>query len=260
MSGDPPLRLLQLTDSHLRADRRGTLKGWRTLDSLELALHKALEDRQAPDAILATGDLSQDGSRESYRHFREVVGGVGVPVFCIPGNHDDPDAMAAELSSAPFHYCANPAFGAWRLVMLSTWDGDRGGGRLTDEELGRLGRALDEFTEPHLLVVLHHHPVPVGSWLDQVALDNAAEFLAVTDECPRVRGIVWGHVHQAHDARRNGVRLLGTPSTCFQFLPHVAQSELDPAGGPGWRWLELGADGQIDSSVGHAPKPAGFGA
>ena len=260
MSGDRPLRLLQLTDSHLRAAPDGVLKGWRTRESLELALTTALDGAAAPDAILATGDLSQDGSAASYGHVREILAASGVPVFCIPGNHDDPAAMAATLSSPPFEYCGDHAFGAWRLVMLATWDGDRGGGRLSDEELQRLARVLDESTEPHVLVVLHHHPVPVHSWLDKVALDNAAEFLAVTDACPRVRGILWGHVHQVHDSERNGVRMLGTPSTCFQFMPRASRSDVDPECGPGWRWLELMADGRINTRVEWAPKPAGFGA
>jgi 3',5'-cyclic-AMP phosphodiesterase len=152
-----------------------------------------------------------------------------------------------------------PRHGELALVMLSTWDGDRGGGRLPDEELLRLADVLEHSAEPHVLVVLHHHPVPVGSWLDKVALDNADEFLAVTDSCARVRGILWGHVHQAHDSVRRGVRMLGTPSTCFQFVPRVPRSDVDPDAGPGWRWLELMPDGRIATRVGAAPKPAGFG-
>jgi 3',5'-cyclic-AMP phosphodiesterase len=259
MGGDRPLRLLQLTDSHLRAAPDGALKGWRTRESLALALAAALEGEPAPDAILATGDVSQDGSRSSYGHVRDILGGLGVPVLCIPGNHDHPEIMAAELSEPPFRYCGDHAMANWRVVMLSTWDGDRGGGRLPDEELLRLADVLEHSAEPHVLVVLHHHPVPVGSWLDKVALDNADEFLAVTDSCARVRGILWGHVHQAHDSVRRGVRMLGTPSTCFQFVPRVPRSDVDPDAGPGWRWLELMPDGRIVTRLGAAPKPAGFG-
>lgn len=259
MGGDRPLRLLQLTDSHLRAAADGALKGWRTRESLELALRAALDGEAAPDAILATGDLSQDGSAASYGHLRDLLGGLGVPVFCIPGNHDHPQTMAAELSQPPFHYCGDHGLGAWRLAMLATWDGDRGGGRLPEQELQRLAATLERAAEPHVLVVLHHHPVPMNSWLDKVALDNADEFLAVTDSCPRVRGVLWGHVHQAYDSERRGVRMLGTPSTCFQFVPRVRQSDVDPDAGPGWRWLELGGDGRIATRVGAAPKPAGFG-
>lgn len=259
MGGERPLRLLQLTDSHLRAAADGLLKGWPTRASLELALHAALDGEAAPDAILATGDLSQDGSRESYGHFRDLLRGPDVPVLCVPGNHDNPATMAAELSRPPFRYCGDHRFGRWRLVMLPSWDGDRGGGRLPDEELRRLETILEESAEPHVVVVLHHHPVPVDSWLDKVALDNAAEFLAVTDRCERIRGIVWGHVHQAHDSERRGVRMLGTPSTCFQFVPRVYESDVDLQAGPGWRWLELMPDGRINTRLGSVPKPERFG-
>jgi 3',5'-cyclic-AMP phosphodiesterase len=260
MGADRPVRLLQVTDSHLRAAPDGQLKGWRTRDSLQLALSAALDGAAPPDAILATGDLSQDGSPESYRHFRDILGDLGVPVLCIPGNHDHPGNMAAELSAPPFRYCGDHAFGAWRLVMLSTWDGDRGGGRLSPGELRRLASAVERSREPHVLVVLHHHPVPTESWLDKVALDNTDEFFAVTDSCARIRGMVWGHVHQVQESYRRGVRMLATPSTCFQFMPRVSKSDVDPAAGPGWRWLELLPDGRIVTQVEHAPKPAGFGA
>jgi Icc protein len=253
MDAERPLRLLQLTDSHLRAAADGELKGWRTLESLEAALAAALDGQDLPDAILATGDLSQDGSPDSYRHVRRVLGKVGVPVFCIPGNHDHPPTMAAELSAPPFRYCGDHRLGAWRLVMLSTWDGDRGGGRLAPEELRRFEGVLERAAEPHLLVVLHHHPVPVGSWLDKVGLDNADEFMRVADSDSRIRGIVWGHVHQVFAQQRRGVHLLAAPSTCFQFKRGAPTSDLDATRGPGFRWLDLLPDGRISTRIGWVP-------
>jgi 3',5'-cyclic-AMP phosphodiesterase len=251
-----PLRLLQLTDSHLYAEPDGELKGWRTLHSLEATVAAALEGEDLPDAVLATGDMSQDGSAASYGHLRRVFGAIGVPVYCLPGNHDDPETMERELSQAPFHYCGDHALGRWRVVMLSTWDGDRGGGRLSTAELQRLASVLEGAPEPHALVVLHHHPVPMESWLDKVALDNADEFLRVIDGCARVRGVVWGHVHQVHESQRRGVRLLGSPSTCFQFRRRAERSDVDPDAGPGWRWLTLLPDGRIVTRVCWAPQPA----
>jgi 3',5'-cyclic-AMP phosphodiesterase len=249
MDGVRPLRLLQLTDCHLLAAPDGMVKGCVTQQSLEQAIHAALDGGPEADAVLATGDLSQDGSREAYRRLRALLGALDVPVLCIPGNHDDPEVMEPELSRPPFQYCGDHALGAWRLVLLSTWDGDRGGGRLSAAELQRLDQALSDSTEPHVLVVLHHHPVPSGSWLDRVGLENADEFFAVTDRCARVRGIVWGHVHQVYESHRRGVRMLGTPSTCFQFVPRVLRSDVDPDAGPAWRWLELGPDGRITTRV-----------
>lgn len=255
MGAERPLRLLQLTDSHIRAAADGELKGWRTLESLEATLAAALDGEEPPDGILATGDLSQDGSRESYRHIRRVLGTAGVPVYCIPGNHDHPPTMAAELSAAPFHYCGDHGLGAWRLLMLSTWDGDRGGGRLPPEELRRFARALDRAREPHLLVVLHHHPVPIGSWLDKVGLDNADEFMRLADGEGRIRGIVWGHVHQVFERQRRGMQLLAAPSTCFQFKRGAPTSDVDVTRGSGFRWLELLPDGRISTRVGWVPAP-----
>jgi len=101
--------------------------------------------------------------------------------------------------------------------------------------------------------VLHHHPIDSGSrWLDTVGLVNASAFLDITDRHLGVRGILWGHVHQSHDSLRSNahgvVRLMATPSTCVQFLPKSDDFMLDTLP-PGFRTLELHADGRIDSQV-----------
>jgi len=85
-------------------------------------------------------------------------------------------------------------------------------------------------------------------WLDRVGLTNAAEFLHTIDAHHNVRGIVWGHVHQAYDALRKGVRLLATPSTCAQFLPNNDHFAVDPRP-PAYRTLELRADGTLLTEV-----------
>lgn len=68
------------------------------------------------------------------------------------------------------------------------------------------------------------------------------------DACPRVRGVLWGHIHQELDVERNGVRLLATPSTCIQFAPRSDDFALDHLL-PGYRWLRLHADGRIETGV-----------
>jgi len=99
------------------------------------------------------------------------------------------------------------------------------------------------------MVCLHHHPVPLASrWLDQVGLENAGEFLATLDRHRNLRAVIWGHVHQAFDALRNGVRLLATPSTCAQFMPRADQFTLDPRP-PAYRTFELRPDGTLLTEV-----------
>lgn len=247
------LRILHITDPHLHGTRDARLRGVDTNALFEATLAQALAEAPAggrrPDAILATGDLVQDETRAGYERFRELTGAPGVPVYVLPGNHDAPDLMRGLLSSAPFQYCGHAVHGAWQLVMLNTFARNDDGGVLAPRELEFLEETLAG-SDRHCLVALHHQPVPMGSrWLDGVGLRNAGEFLAVCDRHPNVRGIVWGHVHQASDRYRRDVRLLSTPSTCAQFRPGADDFALDSLP-PGYRWLELEADGTIDTAVG----------
>ncbi|MDO8698550.1 MAG: phosphodiesterase, partial [Pseudomonas sp.] len=95
----------------------------------------------------------------------------------------------------------------------------------------------------------HHHPVSIGCrWMEPIGLRNADELFAVLDAYPQVRGVLWGHIHQEFDQLRNGVRLLASPSTCVQFAPGSEEFQVDQEA-PGYRWLRLHADGQLETGV-----------
>jgi len=242
------VRLTHLTDPHLHGSERELLRGVATLPSLEAALALARQRDWPPDAVLVTGDLVQDDPA-GYVHFRRVFQGLRVPVLCLPGNHDQPEAMRRELDRAPFVTGGAVDLGRWRIVLLDSTIPGSAAGRLGPESLRALESALAAAPQRHALVCLHHHPVPMGSrWLDRVGLQDAGEFLDVIDRHPNVRGIVWGHVHQSYDAMRKGVRLLATPSTCAQFLPGSEQFAIDRRP-PAYRTLELEADGSILTTV-----------
>ena len=242
------LDILQLSDLHLFADPAARLKGVQTFDTFRRALTDALA-ALAPDIILLTGDLSEDHSAQAYARIRQLLEPLQVPVFCIPGNHDDPQLMASELGHGHFHYCESLRHKNWLLCMLDTWDGARGGGRLGEEQIAALDAELEGSDAEHVLVCLHHQPVPVRSvWLDAVGLDDGDALLAVIDRHPRVRGLLWGHVHQRYDDHAGGLRLMGTPSTCYQFVPGRDDFALDGLG-PGYRRIQLRADGRIDTRV-----------
>ncbi len=242
------VRLTQFTDPHLYADERESLRGVATLPALNNALAHAQARDWPPDALLVTGDLVQDDPG-GYTHFRRVFGALGLPVLCLPGNHDEPRAMRAALSGAPFVLGGHVDMGRWRIVLLDSCIPGSASGALSAQQLGELDAALGSAAGRHCLVCLHHHPVAMSSqWLDRVGLTNAAEFLHTIDQHKSVRGIVWGHVHQAYDAVRKGVRMLATPSTCAQFLPHSDDFAVDRRP-PAYRTLELRADGSLVTEV-----------
>lgn len=245
-----PAVLLQITDPHLHANAASRMRGVNTYDTFLAVLDQAQQDcRWPPDAIVATGDLVQDESREGYQRFKACLDKLGVPVFCIPGNHDDPALMTEVLAEPPFQVCGDAALGAWRLIFLSTYVSGEDSGAIGKSGLDDLGRKLAAHPDRPTLICMHHQPVPMGSaWLDGVGLMDAAEFLSVTDRHAQIRGIVWGHVHQASDRYRRDVRLLSAPSTCAQFLPKNDFFALDNSP-PGCRWISLHPDGRIETEL-----------
>ncbi|MBM1144300.1 3',5'-cyclic-AMP phosphodiesterase [Alcanivorax sp. MM125-6] len=245
-----PLRVVQLSDFHLFADPEGRLLGLNTQFSLEKVLERVREEQAAPDLVVATGDLSQDGSFESYQRLERTLADLPAPIYWLEGNHDKPAPMMHALKTHEQRISPCVAeLGPWTLVLLDSTIPGEVPGDLFEEDLAFLDRALDEARGEHLLVCLHHHPVPMNSrWLDTQLVGSAERFFQVIDAHPRVRGILWGHVHQEYDAERNGVRLLAVPSTCVQFKPGSEDFAVDDAN-PGYRWLDLYPDGRIDTAV-----------
>lgn len=242
------LRLLQFTDPHLFARGDGELKGVRTRDSLQRVLEHARRHHFDVDALLLTGDLVHDDPG-GYEHVRRAFAGLGRPVWCVPGNHDDVGAYHAAFGAAPFRAGGHVDTPHWRIVLLDSVVPGAAHGKLAAAELARLETALVTAGPRHVLIALHHHPVPLASrWLDAVGLVNASEFFAIADRYASVRAVIWGHVHQAFDTRRRGVRLMSTPSTCAQFRPCSEEFAVDDAP-PGYRRLELRPDGSIDSEI-----------
>ena len=245
---DAPIRILQLTDLHLYGDAAGRLRGVATLPALESAIAAARACAAPWQALLLTGDLVQD-DRTGYARVRALFGDSPVPVYCIPGNHDEVDAMQAALAVPPFQIGGTAQHGAWTLVMLDSYQHGTAAGRLSAAELARLDVALAVAADRHVLVCLHHHPVLAGSrWLDRSGLENPDALFEVLDRHNNVRVLLWGHVHQSSEGLRRGVRLMSTPSTCAQFEPYSDSFAVDLRP-PGFRWLDLHADGSVDTAV-----------
>jgi len=139
----------------------------------------------------------------------------------------------------------------WAIVLLDTWyaESDDGEGRLGPTELQALEAALVEHRERHTLICLHHPPMSMDApGLDALGLLDADPFMAIIDRHPQVRGVAWGHAHQALDVFRGGIRYMCTPSTCMQFKPRDPGFVVDGRP-PGYRVLDLQDDGGIATEV-----------
>ncbi len=248
VSPDAPALLVQLSDSHLFAEADGTLLGMNTRESLQGVIELVRAQQPHIDLVLATGDLSQDGTLESYQQFRDMTRQIDAPARWIPGNHDEPQIMA---SAAVHSDLLEPVvdIGNWRVTLLDSAVPGSVPGYLQDQQLQLLVQALSEAPNRHHLVCFHHHPVSIGcAWMEPIGLRNPEALFAVLDRFPQVRAVLWGHVHQEIDRERNGVRLLASPSTCIQFAPGSEDFKVSEQA-PGYRWLRLHADGRLETGV-----------
>lgn len=231
------------------ADPDGELRGTVTADSLQRVLdHYNAGDWRA-DRALITGDLIQDDSKEAYDLFRQLLIPMKMRMHCVPGNHDVRDLMRPICSRPPFSYCAKEEVRDWLLVGLDSCVKGEAGGEIADSEFDRLETIISESPAKHIMVNLHHPPVPMGSaWLDTVSLKNGDELLQRLRRSGRVRLLVFGHVHQPYDAEHDGIRVIGTPSTCSQFKPGSDDFALDDRP-PAYRRITLNADGSSDNEL-----------
>jgi len=245
-----PFRLLHLTDPHLFADPAGEVYSVNTSDSLRRVVAQALaEPAGAPDAILVTGDIADDLSEAAYERLSAILQPATVPVFCIPGNHDDPATMARLLGQTGFQCAGRARIGGWGVALLDSHVPGEPHGTISPAAFARLYGDLHVLRELPVLLAVHHPPLPVGSpWIDGIGLRNATELLAMLERFPNVSVTVSGHVHQAFDSQRGALRVLATPSTCAQFTPRTLKFALD-ARPPGYRWLHLAPDGRWDTRV-----------
>ena len=251
-----PVAIIQFTDLHLVADRDGEVRGINGVESFQRVLALARETGWPPDRVLATGDLSNDGTEASYAHARELLADLEAPVSFVPGNHDEPEVMARVLPGGAIKSERVLDLAGWRIVLLdSHLPPCQVAGRLTEKELAHLDRALGETPDRHALVCLHHNPVDIGSpWFVPIGVQNQDAFWAVVDRHAHVRCVLFAHIHQEFDSVRGNVRLLASPSTSAQFKPGTDVLVIDDLP-PGFRRLQLHPDGSVTTSV-HRVKPA----
>ena len=244
-----PVRVLQVTDPHLFADAESSLRGTVTHATLTRVLAAIRADTWSADLVAMTGDLIQDDSREAYDRFCELMNSLQLPVYCVPGNHDVRDLMRDAVSQPPFYYCDSLHTGNWLITGIDSCIDNDAGGRVSDDEMARLEKILDTTTADHVLICLHHPPLPVGcKWLDQVGLQNGQEFLSLISRTGKVRAAIFGHVHQEFFAERDSIKIIGTPATCRQFMPASDEFALDD-NPPAYRRIELHPDGEVTTEL-----------
>ena len=249
------LSILQITDLHILPGLGETFLGVDTEHYFSAVLELALAENRHYDLILVTGDLAQDPCAASYRRILDRLAATDTPCICLPGNHDDYALMQRIFNTGLVSCRKQLLLENWQLICLNSQIPGAPGGRLSKQELLFLDDCLNTHPDHHALIAVHHHCLASNSaWMDTMLIENSEEFWAIIAHTPQVKAVTTGHIHQVMDRMRGAVRVLGTPSTCFQFKPESKGFSLDTAA-PGYRRIILSADGGIESAVTRLPQP-----
>jgi 3',5'-cyclic-AMP phosphodiesterase len=249
-----PVLLVQLSDLHIG----GNENGFDPLPHLEAVIGavRALPNR--PDAVLVSGDLTDDGAEDGYRVAREVLERLEAPIHVLPGNHDDRGRLRAAFDlpgdgGEPVRYSAS--VGPLRLVVFDSNVPGQDPGRYDPDQLRWLDAQLGvEPTRPTLLA-LHHPPLATGiqEW-DEINLEpgQIALLAEVVTRHPQVRAIVGGHLHRVAVSALAGVPVLAVPSTYLQARPDFETEGVELVPHPGFT-LHVLRDGELASQVESVP-------
>ena len=241
------LRIIQISDCHVSADPDARYRSQNADANFRKILQRAIQWK--PDLVLLSGDVSEDGSQESYERISGLLAGTGVPLLALPGNHDDLELMSQYFQRGPWDGPYVMEWKNWQLVLLDSTEPGLISGGFSTSCLQQIHVRLQNRGQGHTFVALHHQPIPVGAvWIDRYMLESPGEFFEVIDQSPLVRCISWGHVHHDFQTQRKGAVLVGAPSTAANSIPATQQFTLDPVG-PACRWLELSVRGGVKTGV-----------
>ncbi len=248
-----PLSIAQVSDMHLFADENEQLLGMPTTLSFQATVEQLKTLRSELDLLLLTGDVSGDGSPESYEMVQNLLRSLAISTYWLPGNHDSAIAMEEVLNLRLVSRRKSFERGGWHFILLDSTVSGCVQGYLSAKTLGWLDFQLSMGGNKPTLLALHHPPFKVDSkWLDTSTLQNSQDLFAVVDRHPQVKLVLFGHIHQEFHCQRHSVDYLGTPSTCIQFAPLSSKFSLDQKS-PGFRLLKLYRNGTWESSVERVP-------
>ena len=217
----------QISDLHIKAARKPAYGVVDTAGMFEACVAAVLRLAPAPDAVFITGDLVDLGTDAEYQLLAQLIAplqaGADLPVYLIPGNHDEREALRRNFPQhaylrqwQPFAQYVIDDF-PLRIVALDTLIPGAGGGLLCPERLGWLERALAAAPAKPTVILMHHPPFVTGiGHMDRVGLQGIDALEAIVARHPQVERLLCGHLHRSIQARFGGTLASTCPSPAHQ--------------------------------------------
>jgi 3',5'-cyclic-AMP phosphodiesterase len=227
---------IQITDHHLTESDAEFLQGYSTRYALRRVLREIAQGTGPhADFMISTGDLVEKPTETAYRAARELLGlrnaasaapgplsisaeGLQeLPLYVLPGNHDDRQHFFAQLF--PGHLpnnLLNATFVHKGVQFICLDWGPHTKAVAYPETLHFLARALE--TEMPSVIMMHHQVVRIGSrWLDDFIADGVEQFWNII-RGRQVLGVFCGHLHSTYEQVVEHIPVFGLRSTAPSFV------------------------------------------
>ena len=221
--------IAQITDLHVGVGRdTGARDNYLRLQQVLKTLEQL---RPKPDLVLATGDLSESGSIDSYRLLKRLFDATPLEIWPCLGNHDRRYPFRKVFSDKLFdgdHVRYAIDAGDLRIIVLDTLSEGVHGGSFTSAQADWLDQLLARAPDRPTLIAQHHPPVYTGiDWLTAYPDEPwVKRYRAVIERHQQVKKILTGHVHRQLERPFAGASLVVTGATSAQV--GLDLSRLDP--------------------------------
>ena len=215
------MRIVHMSDLHLTKDG-APIWETNTMEHFNLSID-IIRGMKDIDAIVVTGDISNDGSEWTYRYADRLFSSLGIPTYCCPGNHDSLKMMLDEYKPSFYQVLPHSCIiEGWKLVMLNSVvpaddnpDQNKSRGFLSGESLNYVQQELEEGLPT--IIALHHPPLEPGGWLNRRLLENRDIFNQTIQSYPNTRLVIYGHIHYFTEVQQGHTRYSSSTSVGFAF-------------------------------------------
>jgi 3',5'-cyclic-AMP phosphodiesterase len=248
--------LAQITDLHVTTPGSPADRLYRTSEHLARAVAHLIALPRRPDVVIATGDLVDRGDPEEYERLIELLKPLPMPLYVIPGNHDDRANLARAFRDRG--YLPESGFLQYaidehplRLIALDTLVPGKAHGELCRERLAWLDARLRERPEQPTVVMTHHPPFRTGiPAMDFMGLTGGEALAEVIGRHAQVERVVCGHLHRSIVRRFAGTIAATAPATAHQIALDLApEKRLAAVQEPPACALHLWLDGALVSHL-----------
>ena len=196
--------IAQITDTHILAKNQddGRYQAMRPSERLRSVVQSINSLETKPDLVIHTGDITDDGTIESYSYAKEILDQLETRYFLTCGNHDEFTNLKKVFTA--HGYFTDPDFAHYviedlplRIIVMDT--------KVTGQEYGELCQSRKAWllqvlnaSQRETIIFLHHFPITVKDAIfNKINLLNGGELEDILVNYDNVIGLYCGHAHYA---------------------------------------------------------------